>query len=83
MDSYGIPSTRTHAYWALLPSPTALHFAFILAVVGRVEHLKPLDLVTGSSCGCAIDPAVAYLSMRASGAKTGRRKAATSVSNAR
>jgi len=51
MDSYGIPSTRSHAYWALLPSPTALHFAFILAAVGRVEHLKPLDLVTGNSCG--------------------------------
>ena len=27
MDSIGIPSTRPHAYWALLPSPTALHFA--------------------------------------------------------
>jgi hypothetical protein len=41
MDSNGIPSTRTHTYWALLTSPTALHFAVILAAVGRVEHLKP------------------------------------------
>jgi hypothetical protein len=47
MQSIEIPSTSTHACWTLFPSPTALHFAHSGAVV---EHLKPLDLVTGRSC---------------------------------
>jgi hypothetical protein len=35
------------AYLTLLRSLTALDFGHS---VGRVEHLKPLDLVTGRSC---------------------------------
>ena len=45
MESIGIPSTRTHAYWTSLPSPP-LWTLGIRAAVGRVEHLEPLDLVT-------------------------------------
>ena len=52
MESNGILSTRTRAYWKLLPSPPIWTLG-ILAAVGRVEHLKPLDLVTGRSRGRA------------------------------
>ncbi len=40
MESIGIPSTHTHAYWTLLPSPP-LWTLGTLAAVGHVEHLKP------------------------------------------
>jgi hypothetical protein len=49
MESIGIPSTRTHACWTLLPSPP-LWTLRILTAVGRVDHLKPVDLVTGRLC---------------------------------
>jgi hypothetical protein len=47
LESIGIPPTHTRAYCLLLPSPSALDFGAFCAAVGRVEHLKPLDLVTG------------------------------------
>jgi hypothetical protein len=50
MESIGIPSTRTHAYWTLLPSPTALDCGHSGGRRAR-RHLEPLGMVTGRSCG--------------------------------
>lgn len=40
MESVGIPSIRTHAYLASLPSPATQDVAVIPAAVGSVEHLS-------------------------------------------
>jgi hypothetical protein len=46
MVSVGIPSTRTYAYWTLLPSPTFLDFGASVPIgpVGRAES-QPLRSV--------------------------------------
>jgi hypothetical protein len=41
MESIGIPSTRSHGHWTLLPSPAALHFGQSVSRWARREHLNP------------------------------------------
>ncbi len=49
MESIGFPSTRTHGAGHYFP-PSPLWTLGILTAVGRVDHLKPVDLLTGRLC---------------------------------
>jgi len=47
LESSGMPSTRTHVNWTLVPPPPLCTLRILAAVV---EQVKSLDLVTGHSC---------------------------------
>jgi hypothetical protein len=53
MESIGIPSTRSHAYWTLLPSPTALDFGHSGGRRAR-RAFEALGSGTGRSCARGI-----------------------------